>query len=108
MEDSNRDEFQSLEDNNTYSGHDDTSNVPLQYMEHTESTIKKETPSFYPGEIKQDDVDVDNTVIKDEPFDCDSFNFNQTNETNGLYVKSEPQDNSLVNVGTLMKNSIST
>ena len=75
MEDSNKDGFKYLEEKTTSSGGDNTSNVPVQYMVHTDATIKKEKYSFYPGEIKQDDGNVTDTVNKDEPCVCNSPGF---------------------------------
>jgi len=96
MEDSNKDRLKSLEESTTNVGCDNTSKEPLQYMGHTES-IKKEKDSFYPGDIKQDDGNVADTVNRDKPFLCNSTGFEQTIESNVLYVKSETQDNSLDN-----------
>ena len=75
MEDTNNDRFHSLEKDTIKDGHDNASNVPLQ------PTIDKGISLFYPEEIKQDDMDVSNTVNKGETYVCDSLVLKQTHES---------------------------
>ena len=97
MEDSNNDEFQTLGEDTTNDDLDDAYNVPLPDMGHTEPAIKKEVSSFYNVDFKQDDIDVANTENKDQTCVCNSPGFTQPKESNAIYVKSEPQDESVDN-----------